>query len=62
MRGALLALLVGLGFLSGTGFLAWRLNSGLNLEEDYRFLGPVFFALLGAGILIAFFLFLRGKH
>lgn len=62
MRGALLALLVGLGFLFGTGFLAWRLNSGLNLEEDYRFLGPVFFALLGAGILIAFFLFLRDKH
>jgi len=62
VRGAWLALLVGLAFLFGTGFLVWQFNSSLNLEEDHRFLGPLFFALLGAGVLITFFLVLRGKR
>ncbi|HLW27759.1 MAG TPA: hypothetical protein VKY54_08490 [Kiloniellales bacterium] len=62
MRGAFLVLLVGLAFVVGTATLVWQFNSGLNLEEDYRFLGPLLFALLGAGVLIAFFLIIRRKR
>ena len=62
MRGPLLALAVGLAFVLLTGVLAARLYSDIPFATDYRFLGPVVFALLGAGALIAFFLWLRRKR
>lgn len=62
MRGPLLALAAGLIFVAGTAALVLDFSHGLDLGHDLRFLGPLAFILIGAGLLIGFFLWMRRKR
>jgi len=62
MRGSFLALAVGVAFLIFTAVLSGQFYCDLPPATDYRFLGPILFALIGAGLLIALFLWLRRKR
>ncbi|MDF2096714.1 hypothetical protein [Aquibaculum arenosum] len=62
MRGPLLALAAGLIFIVGTAALVLDFSRDLDLGHDLRYLGPLAFILIGAGILIGFFLWMRSKR
>lgn len=62
MRGPILVLAAGLVFVAGTAALVLDFSRGLELGHDLRFLGPIAFILVGAGLLIGFFLWLRRRR
>lgn len=55
-RGILLLLTVASFFIAGVGLLSLQAYTRMNFTGIEEYWGPLVFALLGAGILIAFFI------